>query len=469
MKKCLSVIALALLVYSAFSSGTSRADSPYTVKTYPATCAAMNDQAAYDTSYLKSVWRIQQGEEGWLSTSRRDFPPEFGLKDRIGAKELDRLVSYLAKQGIKLMLVYPPTRGLLYPELTRASAAGYQVEDKRKAYITALQYFREKGIYVPDFASAFEHNGEPYLFFPKDAHWSQAGAIYFAKMIADEMAELGYRDKGPARFETTYSGIIANNENIQNGVEDLCDFSYPRLYVETHVTTELVSEEGLFTDEATDDPHVVLIGTSFSAQRRFNFSGYIQQFSNIPVIDYSTTGGGFTGSWINYLKSGDFEKRKPDLIIWEVPGWWQFEARYFDAILPYFQNGCDSTNTMMLASSVKLNPVSGKKNALFSTEFANVRSKNLLFDVRFSHSNIENVSVRAWFSSGLSKGFTLRREPGTTTSGRFLSNLGLDHKYVNEGIVALDVENISYRGKTSPPDKLTTDIRICRSQLPYVD
>ena len=171
------------------------------------------------------------------------------------------------------------------------------------------------------------------------------------------MGQLGFADTGEPRFQTTYSGIIANGENVQNGIEDLCSYSFPRLFVETHVTTELASGDDLFSIEQADEPYVVLLGTSFSAQPRFNFAGYIQQFANTSVADFSTTGGGFTGAWINYLKSGDFERQKPDLIIWEVPGWWQFEPRFFDAILPYFQNGCDSTNTMMLATQVSLDPV----------------------------------------------------------------------------------------------------------------
>lgn len=468
MKLPLCLLAI-VAVISTFILPVNATELPeYKVKPFSTLCANIENQAAYTSGFLSSMWKIEKGEGEWLVTTGRDFTEEIGIPDLIAKKELSRLIRYLNQHGTKLMLVYPPTRGVLYPKQTRAKAFGFNAEGMRQSYLQTLQSFRQLGAYVPALEDAFKYK-EDFLFFPKDSHWSQKGAVFYAKRIAEQMDQLGFTDTGESRFQTTYSGIVANGENVLIGVEGVCGYSFPRLFVKTHVTTELASGDDLFSTKQTNEPHIVLLGTSFSAQSRFNFAGYLQQFANTSVADFSITGGGFTGAWINYLKSGEFGRQKPDLIIWEVPGWWQFEARYFDAILPYFQNGCDSSNAMMRASQVSLDPINGAKSALFSTQFTHVASKNLLLDIRLDNSLVENVRLRAWFSSGLSKAFRLRREPGTQSDGRFLGNLGLDHNYTDQGVVAIDVESIEYANNVEIPQRLRGDIRLCKSSLPYAD
>lgn len=439
----------------------------YKVDVFPSTCAKTATQEAYDTRFLQSVWQIQQGKGDWLVTTRRDYPQILGLPDSASLSEFKRLISHLNKHGTKLLLVYPPTRGVIYPDETNAKKNGFNATLMKQNYLESLNQFRQLGVHVPRLEKMFEHQLDQYLFYPRDTHWSQDGAIYAAQLIAEQLATLGFTDTGDARFETSYSGIIASNENVQNGVERLCDYSYPRLYVNTHVTTEINTGNDLFGGGEKDDPTIVLLGTSFSAQPRFNFAGYLQQYANIPIVDYSVIGGGIVGAWINYLKSGDFERQKPDLIIWEVPGWWQFESRFLHSILPLFHDGCSSSKLTLHANHADISPVSGKKNALFSTDFTRIPSKRLLFDLSFDTKTIERVKLRAWFASGGSKTFTLRHHYQTENDGRFLGNFGADHNYASEGIVGLDIEEIEFHNDSSQPKQISAEIKVCPSPLPY--
>ena len=441
----------------------------YKVESYPSICDDINNIEKYDTTFLQKHWKIIAGEEDWLANSSMDFPDYGQATSDFSLQELRRLKGLLAEYGTELMIVYLPSRGLSYPDELSASAAGYDVKSQRKQYLHTLSAIRDQGITVPQMTTLFDNNSQEPIFYEKDIHWSIKGAQEAAKLVAVNIDKLGFADTdSPQKYETVYNGVMQDVANVEQAIAQICGFSFAPTYSPTYVTAELDTAENtdsfsLF-DEVTDD--IVLLGTSFSALPKFNFNGYMQEYANVPVANYALSGGGLIGSWVNYLKSGDFFAAPPRLIIWEVPGWREFEPRFFHAFTPLFFDACDKSNAIMHTSHPS---VSTRKvpNALFNAAGSKLEAKNLMIELNFSSPHVDAVQVRVWFENGASRTYNMRHQYRTANDGRFLTTLGNDHNYPNEKVVGVDIESIKYFASGGESPTSSVSLSLCPNPMPY--
>jgi alginate O-acetyltransferase complex protein AlgJ len=63
----------------------------------------------------------------------------------------------------------------------------------------------------------------------------------------------------------------------------------------------------------------VLVGTSYSANPLWNFTGALQEAFGEDVVSYATPAHGPFLPMQEYLDSADFKARAPRLVIWEMP------------------------------------------------------------------------------------------------------------------------------------------------------
>jgi len=68
-----------------------------------------------------------------------------------------------------------------------------------------------------------------------------------------------------------------------------------------------------------ETPEVALVGTSYSAQPRWNFHGALQEALQQDVGNYAKEGLGPFAPMFEYLKSADFAQAPPRLVVWEIP------------------------------------------------------------------------------------------------------------------------------------------------------
>ena len=68
---------------------------------------------------------------------------------------------------------------------------------------------------------------------------------------------------------------------------------------------------------------MALIGTSYSADARWNFHGYLQQAFSRDIIDFAEVGQGPVKPMLNYLQSDTFQSNEITYVVWEFP------VRYF--------------------------------------------------------------------------------------------------------------------------------------------
>ena len=66
-------------------------------------------------------------------------------------------------------------------------------------------------------------------------------------------------------------------------------------------------------------PAVVLVGTSYSANPLWNFTGALQEAFGEDVVSYATPAKGPFLPMLEYLDSADFQSAPPRLVIWEMP------------------------------------------------------------------------------------------------------------------------------------------------------
>ena len=453
------------------ANATLAGASEYRVETFPPICDAIEDEANYDTEFLRKHWKILQGEQQWLANTSMDFPSYEEVATPFALQELNRLRKVLEAYGTELMVVYLPARGLTYPDELSANSIDYDVKTAKRNYLDALDSIRDQGVVVPTLNQLFSIDSDQPLFYEKDIHWSIEGAKATAQIVATEIDKLGLADLTSApKYETSYNGMMRDVANVEQAIAQICDSSYAPTYSPTYVTTEVLSESdddafALF-DDVSDE--IVLLGTSFSALSKFNFNGYIQEYVNAPVANYALSGGGLIGSWVNYLKSGDFNYSPPKLIIWEVPGWRDFEPRFFHSFMPLFFDSCDEGSAVM--TSKRLSVTTRKvQNALFDAQGTNAPAKNLMVELQFDSPHVDTVQVRVWFANGASRTYNMRHQYRTANDGRFLTTLGNDHNYPDEPVVGVDIESIKYFASGGEQPSSNVSLSLCPNPIPYSD
>jgi alginate biosynthesis protein AlgX len=466
------IFRIIILFFYVVSASCFANNHVYKVEEFAKTCNDILEQSNYDTEFLSKHWRILPGEDNWLANTSLDFPTYSNLASPAAMLELKRLERVLAGYGTKLMLVYIPARGLVYPEKLNADATSFDVASERQHFTNAMQTVRAQNVIVPDLTPLFKDDNTPSLFYEKDIHWSIEGAKMTASLVARSLDKLGLSDtSSPEKYETTYNGVSRDVANVEQAIAEICNFSFAPTYSPTYVTTEVLtptkdSSMGLF-DEVTDD--IVMLGTSFSALSKFNFVGFVQQFSNAPVANYALSGGGLIGAWTNYLKSDDFHLQPPKLIVWEVPGWRELEPRYFHAFTPLFFDECEKADAIIIAENVRATVDSKISNVLFKPNSADIPAKNLMVDITFDSPHVESVKVRVWFANGGSRTYNMRHTYRTPNDGRFLTTLGNNHNYPDIKVVGMDIEELKFY--ESAGEKATTNFtaKLCSNPIPYSD
>ena len=73
----------------------------------------------------------------------------------------------------------------------------------------------------------------------------------------------------------------------------------------------------------------MLIGSSYSANSLWNFTGALQEALSREVVNFASEGKGPVLPMLDYLMSEDFTGKPPRLVIWEFP------ERYLPVDYPY--------------------------------------------------------------------------------------------------------------------------------------
>ena len=272
------------------------------------------------------------GSNGWLF-SDEEFIAPVGAAQAVdnNIQFIDQASRQLASHGVGLMVVLIPAKARL---LERQTGAHQPATIHRDLYPQVINTLRDKHILTVDGLREMRAQSQPEsLYFKTDTHWTPEGA----QVIASGAARLFYKhlpqlSLHQQRFITETIGEQALEGDLLRflPLSPLFDRLMPAAetmgLAQTYLAdndqlfaTDLFEEPGSLEDQFVTLPEVVLLGTSFSADRRWNFDGALKQALTVDIQNLAEQGQGPIMpmvSFLNdYLPSADNLK----LVIWEIP------------------------------------------------------------------------------------------------------------------------------------------------------
>jgi alginate O-acetyltransferase complex protein AlgJ len=259
------------------------------------------------------------GRDGWLYTSE-EFTVAADAEAQVEAHlaQVAEARERLAARGAGLVIALVPAKARLYPEHvgTRQPAPLHGA-----LYARALEATRAADIPAPDLLAELGRckAGGP-VFLRTDTHWTPAGAQCAAAALARHAAAAGLGARGERiAYRTTAAAATPHRGDLLKflPLDPWFEGLLPAADTLAAPRTESPAAAGLL-DEAPA-PEVVLVGTSYSANPLWNFTGALQEAFGEDVVSYATPAQGPFLPMREYLDSADFKARAPRLVIWEMP------------------------------------------------------------------------------------------------------------------------------------------------------
>ncbi|MHC8299478.1 alginate O-acetyltransferase AlgX-related protein [Pseudomonas sp. ZS1P83] len=417
-------------------------------------CCQLCPQAAQATLYeqpeLKNYATLVEAKDKWLFRTRSDFRTEFGL-DESGYKALKRLRDGLAQRGVELVLVMPPSRGLLHADrLTTLELASFDQAKARQNYVQTLDRVRDLGIQVPDFTnllSAPQPAGQPF-YFKGDHNWTPYGAERSAQLVAQTLKGNDVLKALPHQvFASQPAGLLGRSGTLQKVAAQICGNGYAAQFVTRYQTRAQGDSKGA--------AKVALIGTSASGDA-FNFAGFIEQYLETPVRNFSLPGGGYDDSLIAYLLGDDFQKSPPVVLVWETDNLDSLgKSSFYRQAMAALSDGCDNQAPLLKSNSTLH---SGRNQVLFNGGGGNVypiKGNRYLVDLKFADPAVHLMNATLTYMNGRQENISLNRSPTVNTQGRFAFELRADADWDELTFLSMDVQ--------PPPGTASMDLsaRLC--------
>jgi len=199
---------------------------------------------------------------------------------------------------------------------------------------------------------------------------------------------------------------------------------------------------------------VVLVGTSNSGVA-YNFAGYLEQYSGVPVVNMAVTGGGFESAMLQLLASEDFQQNPPKVIVWEFATHYDMSLRdFYRQAVPMVNNGCVG-QPALLSNKVKLHP--GRNEVLMNATAKELRSADMMIDLRFSDPGIHEAETTVWYFSGRKESYGLEQSDRIDTGGRYLFELRDEDDWADLTVMGFEVE-----APENMSEGLTVEATLCK-------
>jgi alginate O-acetyltransferase complex protein AlgJ len=234
----------------------------------------------------------------------------------------------LQQHGVQLIITTVPDKTRIQQnELCKV----YRPASANERLIQWENGLRQRGIHLASLIKPLEalaSSGGEQPFLKADTHWSQAGAQAAAEAI------LGTIEKNnivltPKRTDAlSYGALQPRTGDLVRlaGIDWLPQWLQPPTDWVRPISIQAEQSEQTFSQsqDASQDlfgdtnlPIVALLGTSFS--RTSSFAALLERALQTPVPSFALDGGDFWVSAKQYLKSDEYRKTPPRVVIWEVP------------------------------------------------------------------------------------------------------------------------------------------------------
>jgi alginate O-acetyltransferase complex protein AlgJ len=260
------------------------------------------------------------GREGWLFTDEEFKPAKQASQLDDNWKLIAGVQKELQRRGIELQLVLLPAKARLYPEYfagqRRPSA------QQQELYAQAQERMRLLGLQGPDLLTALQGGKDQgQVFLRTDTHWTPYGAEVVARAVAEQLRRSAQWQRGELDYQTQVTGRATHKGDLLSYLPldpYFADLQPPHEELEQRRTERHEGGEGgdLFGDST---PQVALVGTSYSANPKWNFLGALRQALGADLYNYAENGHGPLVPMLRLLAKGEEETRGIQLVLWEVP------------------------------------------------------------------------------------------------------------------------------------------------------
>ncbi|MHC8354506.1 alginate O-acetyltransferase AlgX-related protein [Pseudomonas sp. LB3P81] len=413
----------------------AQAQPQYTAEACCQLCPQAAQATLYEQPELKNYATLVETKDQWLFRTRSDFRTNFGL-DESGYKALKRLRDGLAQRGVELVLVLPPSRGLLHADrLTPLELASFDQARARQNYLQTLDRVRDLRILVPDFTnllSAPQPAGQSF-YFKGDHNWTPYGAERSAQLVAQTLKGNDVLKALPHQvFASQPVGLLGRSGTLQKVAAQICGTGYAAQYVTRYQTRA--------QGESKAPAKVALIGTSASGEA-FNFAGFLQQYLETPVRNFSVPAGGYDDSLIAYLLGDDFQKTPPAVLVWETDNLDSLgKTSFYRQAMAALGDGCDNQAPLLKSTSTLH---SGRNQVLFNGGGGNVypiKGNRYQVDLKFADPGVHVMNATLTYMNGRQENLSLSRSPTVNTQGRFVFELRDDKDWDEQTFLSMDVQ-----------------------------
>jgi alginate O-acetyltransferase complex protein AlgJ len=262
------------------------------------------------------------GTQGWLYTDE-EFRGYAGAQAALDAHL--SLIAWvrdeLTRRGSRLVVALVPAKARVYPEF-RGDHEPAAVH--RELYARAFAAASGAGVPAPDLHAALvQCKARGLTFLRTDTHWTPEGV----RCVAVALAPLARDPQAPAGPAAPYRTRV---ERVEKHHGDLVRY----LPLAPHFEALLPEADELAIqrtapppagDEAdallgdAPPPRVALVGTSYSADARWNLTGALQEALQEDVVSYAALGKGPFVPMLEYLLRQDELPAPPRVVIWEIP------------------------------------------------------------------------------------------------------------------------------------------------------
>ncbi|MCK7614161.1 alginate O-acetyltransferase AlgX-related protein [Roseibium sediminicola] len=259
------------------------------------------------------------GSREWFYTNE-EFLPTVNKPDRIeqSVQEILRVKDRLEEQGTSLLLVPLPHKSDIYAENLGGM---FSSSDGRDAYTSFIQRVTQAGIDTVDTRPVLmDGKSEAPVFFRTDTHWTPHGADIVAEEIARAAKAYSSWEAAPYALaeadEVSFWGDLISFITDENyGRLAGLDQEQVRLWQASEADTGSIAD--LFGADSTFP--VVLVGSSYSANRNWSFAEFLKAHMSVDVLNVAEEGQGPGTPMFTFLDSDEFKQQPPRLVIWEFP------------------------------------------------------------------------------------------------------------------------------------------------------
>ncbi|MGH1374049.1 MAG: alginate O-acetyltransferase AlgX-related protein [Cellvibrionaceae bacterium] len=253
------------------------------------------------------------GKDEWLFSSEEfDQPANADANIEANLATVVAIDEYFKRKGITLVVAPIPAKA----RLLRGQLNHRWSEARGDLYARMINHLHEGDVHVVDSYAAMKTVASDSLYFRLDTHWTPVGS----HLVADATATYCDENTDVNLAQQSYQTEVQKTSSLDGDLMNFIPLSpwFSRWGPEPEVFEQsrtYAQSDDLFSENPIN---TILVGTSYSADKRWNFSGFLKQALGREVANYSAEGLGPYRPMYNLLNLSD-ALNDIDLVVWEIP------------------------------------------------------------------------------------------------------------------------------------------------------